>query len=495
MTIASEQPETPSETTSLLAEHNELPVQPKSVTRRAQQVLFLACLLAVTVDIGSYISVAPQLQIYELNICQHLHPEVFDSSPGGVLSSLVPSACKTADVQGELALLKGWMSTFDQLPGIILALPYGLMADRVGRKPVLFLSLAGCVLQEMAIRVIAWYHATIPPRAIWFTPIFQILGGGSQIATSVAFTIIADVFPVEKRSSTYFILSAAMLLSEILAVPLSAWLMSSNAWIPWMLGLACEFGSLFTILFLPETKPEPSVNPVNDVQPETAGHLKLSSAFTWASAVLFARSQFAQLHEFIGEYPSALVISLAFLFSSYGIEAVPFMLQYVSKRFSWSLAEASLLICVKGIINCFALMLVLPMATKILDRYLSPVQRDLRVAIGCACLLMAAYGFMSVASHPAVFVVGVALVALGGGFSAALRSVGSALVGSSHVGLLNTTITLTQGVGLMISGPLLAGLFRAGMAWEGAWMGLPWMAGFILCAATILTVYCLQVQS
>lgn len=154
MTIAAEQPETPSETTSLLAEHNELPVQPKSVTRRAQQVLFLACLIAVTVDIGNYISVAPQLQIFELNICQRLHPEVFDSNPGGVLPSVVPSACKTADVQGELALLKGWMSTFDQLPGIILALPYGLMADRVGRKPVLFLSLAGCVLQEMAIRVI-----------------------------------------------------------------------------------------------------------------------------------------------------------------------------------------------------------------------------------------------------------------------------------------------------------------------------------------------------
>lgn len=158
------------------------------------------------------------------------------------------------------------------------------------------------------------------------------------------------------------------------------------------------------------------------------------------------------------------------------------------------ISKASLLICVKGIINCFALMLVLPIATKILDRYLSPVQRDIRMALGCACLLMAAFVFMCVASHPAVFVVGVALVAFGGGFYAALRSVGSALVGPSHVGLLNTTITLTQGAGLMISGPLLAGLFRAGMAWEGVWMGLPWMAGVILFAATILTVYCLQVQ-
>ncbi|GKZ59631.1 hypothetical protein AnigIFM49718_005516 [Aspergillus niger] len=280
MTIASDQPETPSETTSLLSGHNESPVQPKSVTRRAQRVLFLACLIAVTVDIGNYISVAPQLQIYELNICQRLHPEVFDNTPGRGLPSVSPSACKAADVQGELALLKGWMSTFDQLPSIVLALPYGLMADRVGRIPVLFLSLAGAVLEEMAIRVI-----------------------------------------------------------EIVAVPLSAWMMSSNAWIPWMLGLACEIGSLFAILWLPETKPAPSINTVNDVQPETAGHSKRSSAFTWISVVHFARSQIAQLHEFICEYPGALVISIAFFFSSYGIEAVPFMLQYVSKRFSWSLAE------------------------------------------------------------------------------------------------------------------------------------------------------------
>ncbi|GKZ39750.1 hypothetical protein AbraIFM66950_001073, partial [Aspergillus brasiliensis] len=487
MTFASDQPETPSETTSLLAEHNESPVQPKSVARRAQQVLFLACLIAVTVDFGNYISVAPQLQIYELNICQRLHPELFDGDPSRGLPSVAPSACKAADVQGELALLRGWMSTFDQLPGIILALPYGLMADRVGRKPVLFLSLAGSIIEEIGIRVIAWYHATIPPRAIWFTPLFQIFGGGSQISTSVAFTIIADVFPIEQRSGTYFMLSAAILLSEIVAVPLSAWLMSWNAWVPWMLGLACEIGSLLAILWLPETKPEPSVHSVNEVESVTANPVKRPSALTWASVVHFVRSQVAQLHGFICEHPSVLVISLAFFFSSYGIEAVPFMLQYVSKRFSWSVAEASLLICIKGILNCFALMLVLPMAAKILDRYFSPVQRDFRMAIGCSCLLLAAFGFMSVAPHTAVFVVGVALAAFGWGFYATLRSVGSALVEPSHVGLLNTTITLTQGAGLMITGPLLAGLFRTGMAWEGIWMGLPWMAGVILYAAVILT--------
>ncbi|PWY83292.1 MFS transporter [Aspergillus sclerotioniger CBS 115572] len=489
MAIASPQPEPPSETTSLLAEHDEHPVQRKSATRRAHRVLLYACLIAVTLDFGNYLSVAPQLQAFESIICQRLHPELFAYTPGGGLPLVASPSCKSADVQGDLALLKGWMNTFDQLPGIILALPYGLMADRIGRKPVLAMSLLGIVMEEIAIRLICWYHTTIPPQAIWFAPLFQIIGGGSQITNSVAWTIIADVFPVEKRSVAYFILSGAILLSEIVAIPLSAWIMSSSVWIPWMLGLACEIGGALIVLLLPETKPKSAENPVSDVESETADRPEGSSAFAWSSIVRFARSQITELKDFVCEHPSSLVVFLAFFMSSYGIVAVPFMLQYVSRRFSWSLAEASLLISVKGVLNCLALVFILPMVSKLLGRYFTPVKRDHRIVLGSACILVAGFGFMSLASHPALFAVGVALIALGWGYYAALRSVSSALVGQSHIGLLNTTMALAQSVGLMVSGPLLAGLFRAGLAWEGIWMGLPWMFGVVLYVAAGLAYH------
>ncbi|OOG01168.1 hypothetical protein ASPCADRAFT_137477 [Aspergillus carbonarius ITEM 5010] len=463
MAIASPQPEPPSETTSLLAEHDEHPVQRKSATRRAHRVLLSACLIAVTLDFGNYLSVAPQLQAFESIICQRLHPELFANIPGGGLPLVASPSCKSADVQGDLALLKGWMNTFDQLPGIILALPYGLMADRIGRKPVLAMSLLGIIMEEIAIRFIS----------IWFTPLFQIIGGGSQITNSVAWTIIADVFPVEKR----------------------AWIMSSSIWIPWMLGLVCEIVGALIVLLLPETKPKSAGNPGGEVESEIANRPEGSPAFTWSSIVRFARSQITELKDFVCEYPSSLVVSLAFFMSSYGIVAVSFMLQYVSRRFSWSLAEASLLIAVKGVLNCLALVLILPMVSKLLGRYFAPVKRDHRITLGSACILVSGFGFMSLASHPALFVVGVALVALGWGYYAALRSVSSALVGQSHIGLLNTTMALAQSVGLMVSGPLLAGLFRAGLAWDGIWMGLPWMFGVTLYVAAGLAVYCLHIPS
>ena len=134
-----------------------------------------------------------------------------------------------------------------------------------------------------------------------------------------------------------------MLLSEIVAVPLSAWIMSSSIWIPWMLGLVCEIVGALIVLLLPETKPKSAGNPGGEVESEIANRPEGSPAFTWSSIVRFARSQITELKDFVCEYPSSLVVSLAFFMSSYGIVAVSFMLQYVSRRFSWSLAEVQLL--------------------------------------------------------------------------------------------------------------------------------------------------------
>lgn len=102
---------------------------------------------------------------------------------------------------------------------------------------------------------------------------------------------------------------------------------------------------------------------------------------------------------------------------------------------------------------------------------------------------------MSVAAHPALFGIGLSFSALGWGFYTTLRSVGSALVAETHVGLFNTTIALAEAVGSMIAGPLLAALLKAGMAWEGAWMGLPWMVATGLYLLAGLAVSCIRTSA
>ena len=72
-------------------------------------------------------------------------------------------------------MINGWKDSFDKVPGIALAVPYGFMADSVGWKPTLLLSLGGLIFEELAIRLICWWNATIPLRSVWAAPVFQCL--------------------------------------------------------------------------------------------------------------------------------------------------------------------------------------------------------------------------------------------------------------------------------------------------------------------------------
>lgn len=199
-----------SEISPLLGHGRASPKAPKN----KQWILFLVCVVIVTIEFGSYLSIAPQTQILESIICRRFYPG--NSNIDNVL-------CKRVEVQSELALINGWKDTLDALPGILLALPYGLMADRLGRKKVTFMCLCGLLMEETTTRLICmfhhilrkrlyttgaltlhdyrsgWYSDRIPPRAIWFTPLFQICGGGSQIAGAMVYTIVSDIFPAEKR--------------------------------------------------------------------------------------------------------------------------------------------------------------------------------------------------------------------------------------------------------------------------------------------------------
>lgn len=116
---------------------------------RARWVLIALSLGIIAVNFGSYLAMAPQIQIFESIICQKLHPET------ALLTTKERNArCKAPDVQGELALVNGWKETLDTLPGIFLALPFGLVADQAGRKRVLMLSLIGLTMEEVMVRII-----------------------------------------------------------------------------------------------------------------------------------------------------------------------------------------------------------------------------------------------------------------------------------------------------------------------------------------------------
>ncbi len=280
-----------------------------------------------------------------------------------------------------------------------------------------------------------------------------------------------------------------MLVAEIVGGPISAWLMAiSSPWIPYLLGLLCEFVGLAAVLAIPETLPERLDMDYSHTAGDTdEGENKPRGQALW-SFIHLATTQILRIKLLILGNRNVLAITATLFSAAAGQQALKLILQYASKRFSWSMGEASLLLSLKGIINLVLLLLILPALSGHLQRRLSPARKELVVAQGSAALLGLGFTIMGLASHPALFGIGVSILALGWGFYAALRSLASALVSETQIGLLNTIIGLVQSVGGLVAGPVLAGAFNYGMALGGSWIGLPYFVAAGLFAAAGLGV-------
>ena len=141
----------PDETTTLL---------PTSATPKKKwhwtTITLLSIILCTTFDIGDYLIQAPRLRLYESIICTEYYsthnisfPQEYYTTHNTILPPTKPipeEYCKLDDIQDELAMIQGWQFAFDSISSILLAVPYGWVADRYGRKLVITMALGGCIL-------------------------------------------------------------------------------------------------------------------------------------------------------------------------------------------------------------------------------------------------------------------------------------------------------------------------------------------------------------
>ena len=151
------------------------------------------------------------------------------------------------------------------------------------------------------------------------------------------------------------------------------------------------------------------------------------------------------------------------------------LLQYLSKRYGLTFSDATLLMTIRSGVIVLLLFVILPyLSTLIMQRYqLSGPRKDLYLVR--ASLGFIVVGWMLVGFSPNIPIVAVCLAisALGQGFMLLLRSFLTSLVPAHHIARVYSIVSIVDTGGLMVGSPLLAGLFKRGLALGGAWIGLP----------------------
>ncbi|KAJ5779998.1 hypothetical protein N7457_005158, partial [Penicillium paradoxum] len=479
----------PAETEPLLGSH----ARPRAQHPRKFFISIVCAIFLLTADFGFYMSAAPQLAVFEDIICRNYQADLHKAG-NGTLGPPGSNPCKSEAVQGELALVIGYRETFDVLPGLLLALPYGILSDRWGRKPILYLCIIGILLAEVWMRIVCLFSNVLPLRMVWLSSVFKIIGGGEQVVTAISLVIVTDVFSEDERATALFRLQSCVQIAEVLATPLSAYLMTFGPMLPYILSLCMILVGSIPILFLPETLPtrkSPRVNLDSSEQNDENGQSQSPSKKPILQELTQQVRDFIESTRCIWGDSNVCIMVLVLFVTIMSRLCTNLLLQYVSKKFDWSIGRASLLISLRGIIALATYLLIMPSLTVLAAKHLNIHGKysDKFMSKGTGVLSIIGFTVVFAAPTPAILIGGVVFLSIGSAFSVNTRSLATSLVPPNHVGTLYSAIAIAQGVGTLISGPLFANLFRLGMHLGYAWTGLPFLQAALFFVVAVIGVW------
>ncbi|BAE63701.1 hypothetical protein BDV35DRAFT_377694 [Aspergillus flavus] len=359
---------------------------------RSKRMLLLLYLTAFLFFLGENIQQAPRTQIYETIICHRMLPWNSKDTPAR-------EGCKSKAVQEELAFLKGTERLLGALP-TVLVIPWSIFAERYGRCLSLKLALAGVLCEEAWSCLICWFSDLVPIRLILLAPLFEIIGGGPAIITTIVHLLAAEVTTPETRTSTFFVIRAMAIAAAILAQLVSSFLMTRNAWVPWLLGLLCILLAMFAVPYAPNPAIENSLNENTMLDPgqhnaRSMGTLNQEESLSSKHATVRSRLALVakQLQEgtkvVYGNFSLIVLLAMSFLGELCEDSLAMVLLLYISKRYSWEFAQANYLWALGEAVQFVFLIILLPrISTMLLARFrMNAYAADFTISIASTTML------------------------------------------------------------------------------------------------------------
>lgn len=127
--------------------------------RHLTHVVVIILVSIFLLELGDYMMRAPSMRVLEDIICQKFYESTTPvDSP--ITRPIPEHKCKVPSVQVKVAMVKGWNEAFSCMPAIFLAIPYGYVGDRFGRKIPLLLAVFGILLSQLWVQFVCKFFST-----------------------------------------------------------------------------------------------------------------------------------------------------------------------------------------------------------------------------------------------------------------------------------------------------------------------------------------------
>ncbi|KAM0481436.1 hypothetical protein ACHAPX_003542 [Trichoderma viride] len=433
------------------------------------------------INLGLSIASYPATKLMQDIICKHHLGLTFDD--------LLPeSQCHDRAVQRELNIVAIGAAVSATIAGALVSLPLGMLSDRIGRVPILALSILSLFLSESYSLFICWRWRQIPLRAIWGSGAIILLGGGQGVAEAMVFTSISDMIPESKRATCFQWVVAAVLSANLFGPVIAQPLTEISIWRPLFISLGLvAIGGIILVTLMPETlhscdspvrigEETPIIHNnnhhhhgYNDDDDDTASETPMASTKSTFKA-LFRRPAVYLL-------PGA-IFTMPVVSTQHGI-----LMRLMPIQFDWPLSRAALLLSLNAAVTLLTLLVILPLASYALYRRssVSALQRDRILARASVILFVLGSFFLLMVSKASLIIIGVVLSGLGSGVPTLCRTLLVALIGQQKTGSVFGIIAAGEVLGILACELIIGPLFDIGL---GTWLGLPFCLGLAISVLT-----------
>ncbi|QSZ36753.1 hypothetical protein DSL72_006636 [Monilinia vaccinii-corymbosi] len=464
-------------------------------------IILLLTTIVFIIGFGGYLAWIPSMRIYEDILCHRYYEELQGRGGVGLRSGIDEASCKGDEVQKELNILTAVLETLKSLPGMLMAVPYGLLADKIGRKPVFALTILGTLLSLLFEVLIMSEYMMLPIRVVWLAPFVQFIGGGEKAASAIFYAIISDVTTQNERANAFLFGSCASLCAELIAPTVAAAIMVHSSWICISCGVAVStLGLLCLLAFIPETL-HFHASQTSTLVPDTS-----TSRYPSDSSSDFSEELKPTLSRHLSDFYTAsrplltlpvLLLLLPSITTVIGQQSIDLCIRYISTRFSIPLSHASLILSLRALINILLLLILIPTFSSLLIKtfHFSSTHKDLLLARISSLFLIC--GALTIAISPSLHLTTIALViyTLGTGFVSLVRSLITSLVDEQHVARIFAMIAVVETSSALVAGPAVAGLYELGLMWRSewtGWLGLPFVGLAVVCGVGGAGVWCVS---
>lgn len=291
----------------------------------------------------------------------------------GIMIPVLPNLIKEFS-GGDTALAAEWNVAFGAVWGLMQLFCgpiLGMLSDRIGRRPVLLISLGGLAVDFLFM--------ALAPNLAWLF-LGRVLNGMTAASFSTANAYVADVTPPEKRAKTFGIMGSAFSFGFLVGPALGGALGNIDLRLPFLVAAALTTVNWFYGLL---------------ILPESLAKERRITKFDWRRAnPIGALALLRSHHELLG------LAVIGFLFQVAHTVLPSVFVLYAGYRYGWDPGTIGLTMMATGILGVAVQMLAVgPVVAKIGERG-ALLLGALGGALGFALYGFAPTGWAYLASAP-----------------------------------------------------------------------------------------------